>query len=51
MVNELQKSIQKEAILNNFLSYMLKEKNEIHKTMTMIWINKNMTHSRPFRSP
>jgi hypothetical protein len=26
MVNELQKSIQKEAILNKFLSYMLREK-------------------------
>jgi len=50
MVNEFQKSIQKEAILNKISSYMLREKIEFHKTMIMIWINKNTTHFRPFKS-
>jgi hypothetical protein len=51
VVNEFFKNSMKKIILNNFLTYMLRQKKiEIHSTMIMIWTYDNMFHSKPFKS-
>jgi hypothetical protein len=49
--NELKQSIWKKTILERKLRHMLKEKNEIHQKMNMIWIYENVAHFKPFKSP